>query len=54
MYGQNYDAGYCLPRATTIGELIDKIPSHAASLKQVPEHANQLMLGLLKKHYPCD
>lgn len=54
LYGQNIDAGYCLPRGTTIGELVNKIPAYGASLKQVPEHANQLMLGFLRKHYPCD
>lgn len=53
VYGQNYEANYCVPKETTIAELIDKLNGYAANLKPVPEHANQLMLGLLRKHYPC-
>lgn len=52
-YGQNYDAQYCVPSGTTIDELADKLIAHAAGLKQMPDNANQLMLGVLRKNYPC-
>ncbi len=54
LYGLNYDAKYCVPSGTTIEELADKLIAYAGSLKQVSDHANQLMLGLLRKHYPCE
>ncbi len=53
MFGQNHDAGYCVPKETTLDELVEKLAAHAGTLKEIPEHANQLMLGLLRKHYPC-
>ncbi len=53
VYGPNPDAGYCLLSTTTLDEIIGKLPAHAAGMKSPPEHANQLMLGLLRKHYPC-
>ncbi len=53
VYANNIEAGYCLPRETTLAEVVDKLGSHAAQLEKIPEQANQLMLGLLRKHYPC-
>lgn len=53
VYGQNVDAGYCLPVETTLDEVVEKLNAHAEALEKMPEHANQLMLGLLRKHYPC-
>lgn len=53
VYGQNVDAGYCLPAETTLDELVENLNAHVEALEKVPEHANQLMLGLLRKQYPC-
>ncbi len=54
IYGQHYAAAYCLPSDVTLDDLIVKLRAHAAGLRQVPEHANQLVLGMLRKNYPCD
>lgn len=53
VYANNVEAGYCLPRETSLAELVEKLNSHAAQMDKVPEQANQLMLGMLRKHYPC-
>ncbi len=53
VYGSNFEAGYCLSRETTLDEIVGKLNAHAEALEKVPEHANQLVLGLLRKHYPC-
>ena len=53
VYGRNLEAGYCLPDDLTIKAVIGELNAHVAELEQVPELANQLMLGLLRKQYPC-
>ncbi|MDH3491033.1 MAG: Rap1a/Tai family immunity protein [Gammaproteobacteria bacterium] len=53
VYGRNIQAGYCLPAETTLDELVDKLDTHVEELAKIPEHANQLILGLLRKQYPC-
>lgn len=53
LYGQNYTASYCIPKETTIDDLVVKLQDHAANAKKLPEHANQLMLAMLRKQYPC-
>lgn len=53
VYGRNLQAGYCLPVETTLDEIVDKLNAHVQELATVPKHANQLMLGVLRKQYPC-
>lgn len=54
VYGYNYDARYCIPAETTIEQLVERLNEHAAVMKERPLQANQLMLGMLRKNYPCD
>ncbi len=53
IYGRDSENGYCVPSETTLDEIVDKLVAHTAGLEKVPEQANQLMLGLLRKQYPC-
>lgn len=52
-FGQNYQAGYCLPATATLDEIIAGLNAYAAALERRPEQANQLMLALLRDRYPC-
>lgn len=53
VYGRNLEAGYCLPDDLTLDVLVGKLNTHVEELERLPELANQLMLGLLRKQYPC-
>lgn len=53
VYGQNFEARYCIPTEITIEQLVAKLNEHAAAAAELPATANQLMLGMLRKQYPC-
>lgn len=53
IYGQNVQARYCIPTESTIEDLVTRLNEYADAVKELPDTANQLMLGMLRKHYPC-